>query len=162
MNFSGWQKQKIETLADYQDSLAYLYTLYSKKFPAYQHFWLKLAVPKIRYSDWLRSCIGKISKGSYHYNMMRFTIETVLTGLDYLQELIRNARSIKFTQGEAVALALGIESGFIASKFYEIVDQSTDELTRLIGQFKAEKMDCMKKLRDFNTPEMESYLHEHR
>ncbi len=160
MNFSGWQKQKIETLAEYQDMLAYLYTLYSKKFPADKHFWLKLAVPKVRYADWLRSCIGKIAEGSFHYNMMRFTIETVLTGLDFLQELIRNARSIRFTREEAVVLALGIESGFIASKFYEIVEQSTDELIRVIGQFKAEKMDGMKKLRNFITPEMESRMHQ--
>jgi hypothetical protein len=152
MNLSGWQKQKIGILADYQDMLSFLYTLYSEKFPAYQDFWLNLALPKLRYADWLRSCTQKIIDSVYNYNMMRFTNETILTGLDYLQMLVRNARSEKFTQGEAVALAFVIESGMIASKFYEIVDsKSNDELSIIVAEFKTEKIEKLRLLKDFNS-----------
>lgn len=153
MKLSSWQKQKIVTLADYQDALVFLYTLYSEKFPAYQKFWLDLALTNLRYSDWLRSCERKITEGIYHYNMMRFTNESVLTGLDYLQVLIRNARSLDFSQNEAVALAFAIESGFIASKFYEIVDNTGDELMDITTEFKAEKLENLRKLRTFNSIE---------
>jgi hypothetical protein len=83
---------------------------------------------------------------------MRFTNETRLTGLDYLQMLVRNARSEKFTQGEAVALAFVIESGMIASKFYEIVDsKSNDELSIIVAEFKTEKIEKLRLLKDFNS-----------
>jgi hypothetical protein len=151
MQISGWQKQKINILADYQDALAFLYTLYSEKFPAHQDFWLGLALPKLRYADWIRSCTKKIIDGCYRYNMMRFTNEAVLAGNDYLQILIRNARMGDLEQSEAVALAFALESGCIASKFYEIVDQAHCELVDLTGEFKSEKVQNLRKLRHFNS-----------
>lgn len=151
MQLSGWQKQKIRILADYQDDLAFLYTLYSEKFPAHRDFWLDLALPKLKYADWLRSCIQKIIDGCYKYSMMRFTNETILSGIDYLQMLILNTRSIDFKQKNALALAFSLESGFIASKFYEIIDQPQDELVNIIAEFKAEKIQNLRKLRIFNS-----------
>lgn len=151
MNLSGWQKQKIGILADYQDMLSFLYTIYSEKFPAYQDFWLGLALPKLRYADWLRSCVDKIIEGAYRYNMMRFANETILTGLDYLQMLVRNARAEKFSQEEAVALAFYVESCMIAAKFYEIINPDNEELSALIKEFKSEKNEKLMLLKNFNS-----------
>lgn len=150
MKLSSWQKQKLIALADYQDTLAFLYTVFSERLPAFQTFWLDMAVPKLKYADWIRSCSRKIEEGVYQYNMLRFKIESVMSGLDYLQASIRNARSGKVTQRDAVALAMALESGIITSRFYEIVDVGDIELLKLVEEFKSERIKGLGKLRNFS------------
>jgi len=138
MVLSNWQKQKINLMADYQESLSELYTYYSVKFPAHQDFWLDLALPKLRYADWLRLCLSKIEAGAYRYNMMRFAVETVRSGLGYLKAQTRNIWHADISHADALAMALSIETGLISSRFYEIVNPLENEAGDIVGGFKME------------------------
>lgn len=148
MLLSNWQKQKINLLADYQDSLSELYTYYSVKFPDYQDFWLDLALPKLRYADWLRLCLSKIEAGAYRYNMMRFTVESVKSGLDYLKAQVRNIWHVDISHSDALAMALSIESGLISSRFYEIVDPLERGADDIVDGFKMEMRDHVRMIRE--------------
>lgn len=149
MMLSSWQKQKINLMADYQESLSELYTYYSVKFPDYQDFWLDLALPKLRYADWLRLCLSKIEAGAYRYNMMRFTVETVRSGLDYLKAQVRNIWHVDISHADALSLTLSIETGLISSRFYEIVDPLERGADDIVNGFKMEMRDQVRTIRGF-------------
>ncbi|MBN1196378.1 MAG: hypothetical protein JXA62_03140 [Candidatus Aminicenantes bacterium] len=149
MVLSNWQKQKINLMADYQESLSELYTYFSVKFPAHQDFWLDLALPKLRYADWLRLCLSKIEAGAYRYNMMRFTVETVRSGLDYLKAQIRNIWHVDISHADALGMALSIETGLISSRFYEIVDPLEKGADDIVSGFKMEMRDHVRMIHGF-------------
>lgn len=150
MIISSWQVKKIELLAEYMDTLGHLYTIYSEKFPEYQDFWLNLALDNIKYADWIHSVNYYILNDTYKYNMMRFYIESVITGLRYLKTNIINAENKNVYMNEAVALSIGLESGVIALKFFEIVDQNSEELRILFNEFRSEKRENLKKLQKYS------------
>ena len=153
MKISDWQIKKIERLAEYQESLADLYALLGERFPGLQSQFLTQAINNIGYGDWLRSVPEKILSGQYGYKIMRFKIESVVTGLNYLRGQFTSISQREFNQRLAVGLLKGIESGDIASKFFEIVyaeNEFCDELQRVKERIKSEKREALKTLQSFN------------
>jgi len=159
MALSSWQKEKINMLAEYQESLSELYTYYSERYPEQQEFWLDLALPKLRYADWLRLCLRKIEDGKYRYNMMRFKIESIRTGLEYIRKQIRDVWYLEISFPTALAMALSVETGLIASRFYEIVDPPADDALGIVNGFKTEMRDRLLMIRRAMIVQSHSRVH---
>ncbi len=152
MDITDWQKKKIETIAEYQETIADIYTILSEKFPALQIQLLSIALRNIRYGDWLRSLTPKIIRGDYQYVMMRFKIESVSTGLNYLRQIFSMIHSDDIGQKKAIGIIKSVEMGDIAMKFYEIVNADNDyanELEKMKNIIKNEKMNSLQTLNKF-------------
>ena len=147
MSLSSWQIHKIETLVSYKETLADLYASYSEIFPDYQYFFLTMAVQNVRQADWLRSCIDNIKKGTYQYDRLRFKIEAVKTGLNYIKTQLESTKEKTPTLKGAVSIALAIETSLISNKFFEIIEPTTSDLEIIFNYFRSEQQDNVNKLR---------------
>jgi len=152
MKLSDWQKLKIENLAEYQETMADIYTILSERIPDKQGQLLSMAVKNLRYGDWLRSLTNKILNGDYQYEMMRFKIESISTGLNYLRGLFDTIYSNQMDSNQAIGVLKSVETGDIAHKFYEIINvekSESQELAAMVEAIKSEKRDSRKTLNHF-------------
>lgn len=162
MNISDWQKQKIEILAQYQEILADIYTLLSEKIPGCNSLFLNIAIKNLKYSYWLRSVPEKILKGQYEYEMLRFKIESVTTGINYLIGQFHNIKKNNISASHAIGILKGIESGDMAKKFHEIVFSTNEfsrELEDLKNKINSEKIDTLRSLQSVVISSYENSLH---
>ena len=162
MNLSDWQIKKIETLAQYQETIADLYTLIGEKIPRYNIILLPIAVKNLNYANWLRSLPEKILKGEYEYEIMRFKIESVFTALNYLKGEFKSIRENNISINSALGILKGVESSDLACKFYEIVfqeDNESSELENLKNDFKLEKIDTLHSLKEITYKKVVNQLH---
>ena len=152
MEISNWQKKKIEVMADYQEAIADLYALFSAKIPEFQYQFLSMAMKNINYANWLRSVPDRIGDGYYRYGMMRFRIEPVMNGLEYIRKQFEGIESRQISPNQALGILNSIESGDIALKFYEIVHREAEcdgDLDKTQKKFRDEKRESLQVLRNF-------------
>ncbi len=149
MDLSDWQRQKIEILAQYQETLADIYTLLGERIPRCESLFLNIAMKNLKYGDWIRSVPGKIVSGEYEYEMLRFKIESITTGINYLIGQFKSLSDNNISTNQAVGILKAIESGDIARKFHEIVftsDEYARELDKIKNEFKSEKIATFRSL----------------
>ena len=146
MKISEWQKRKIELMAEYFDFLGFLYLIYYEKFPEYRALWEEMINHAINNAEWLKASIKKIEENDYYYDLSRFKIESIKSGLGYLKDIIDKHSDSDVTLKEALSTSLGFENGIIALKFTEIVKAKDPEFSNCINDLKNENKKFMKKL----------------
>lgn len=116
----------IDTLRNFELTMALLYDTYAGKFRSGRHRWLSLAEAKRMHARWL----GEL-KAYHRYEIVSFyetriIIQTINQSIEYLHDQIDRARSSKnMGLREAVLIALRMENTILDNSFLRIFSLHT-------------------------------------
>lgn len=119
-------QKKITALMVRQKLLvAQLYDIFSDTFPKYATFWHELAKEEKKHATWIKKLCQAEEKCMVTFNEGKIRTYTMNTYIDYMENIIKQAKNGKFDMKMAAAITLHIEMSLIEKNFithFQIID----------------------------------------
>ena len=121
----------VNILAEHEEAIGRLYTVYAEKFPAFKDFWLKLSGEESQHADWIRRIHNRIQDGSGHLNEKKFPLEVVNNSFHYIEQMVEKARNEVLDLIDALSTALYMEEALLEQKYFEVFVGDCAEITQV-------------------------------
>jgi len=109
----------IDTLIKYELAVSSLYEAFSANLPEMRSFWSQLVIEEKAHAEVLQKLAEKSLSNQVMINKGRFTIQAVLTSLEYVKKT-RDSVSGETTPRQALSIALGIENSIIEHNAFDV------------------------------------------
>ncbi len=120
--------QAIEGLVRIEETLAKIYRLFAKRFPANRDLWSRMAEEEGIHAKWIHDLYGQVEEGSVRLGEDGFRVEGIQLFLDYAEERFKEAQEGKLPFLHALDIALDLESALLERKFYQIFEADSEAL----------------------------------
>ena len=144
-NAAGALPEALALLAENERALKSLYEEYARQLPAQNGFWLGMAAEEARHAEWIEDLGDAPQLGSSI--RARFTIESILTFTDYVNEQQAFAGQ-GTTTAAALSTAYYIETALIERRFFEQLPQRSPEVARVLASLRRETEQHVRKVKD--------------
>ena len=147
--------QAIDALVKIEETMAEIYRLFAKRFPANRDLWSRLAEEEVDHAGWIRDLYGRVEEGTVFLSEEGFRLEGIQRFLRYAEDQLKEAQREKLPFLRALDMALDLESALLERKFYKMfeadsealaqafedMDRQIQEHTRRIGKALAHEQD---------------------
>lgn len=133
MEQSLTEAQAVEILAECEEALSVLYTLYAGQHPDYSAFWSGLAHEEQAHKTWARALAEKVQECEVTFREGHYSPEAYQTFFTYINERIRDARKQQVALFAALSVAVDIESTIVEKSYYEVFIGESEEGQRLLN-----------------------------
>ena len=137
MNNTDKKNEMIELLAENEESIARLYTAYSRKFPDYREFWREIAEEEKKHSRWMRS-LQAYTDDILSFNEGRIKPELMRISLTYLENKLKEAATEEMTIADALTIALELETNMIERNYFKLFHGDSDELKSIFQNLESD------------------------
>lgn len=120
--------QPIDALVKIEETLAEIYRLFAKRFPAHRELWSRLAEDELDHAGWIRDLYGRVEGGTVSLKEEGFRLEGIQDFLQYAQERLKEAHEEKLPFMHALDMALDLESSLLERKFYQIFEADSEAI----------------------------------
>jgi len=124
--------ENINALAEHEDAIGNLYSLYSLQFADYRDFWAELASDKRKHAGWVRMLLGGIYAGDIIFKTDRFGLDEINASVVFVHVQIDFAHRNEVSLMQAFATAVGLEETAIEKGFFNIFEGDAPELQHLL------------------------------
>lgn len=119
----------LEMLAENEEAVAALYRAYAEKFPQHHDFWTQLADEEIYHSRLVQK-MWKAGSDTVSIREDRFDISLLQISLAYLEEKLKQAKNEPISIGNALSIALDIETGMLERGFFTVFEGTSAQFKR--------------------------------
>ena len=120
----------LNELAELEESIGRLYEAYATLFPDYRQFWSGLVDEEKQHAVWVREFRAFVEKGAVKFNENRFNVFAIQAYIKYLKEELEKATGR--TLVNALAIASYIEESLMEQKYFEVIDDDSEELKQTL------------------------------
>ena len=120
--------ESINALAEHEEAIGNLYSLYSLQFGDYQDFWAELAADKRKHAGWVRMLRGGIYAGDIVFKSDRFGIDEINQSIIFVRIQVDFAHRNEVSLMQAFATAVGLEETALEKGFFNIFEGDAPEL----------------------------------
>ncbi len=136
-----------EVLADHEMAVGRLYRAHSERLGEHREFWLRLAGEEVDHASWLHSLFPLIKEGTLGLVAGRFPTAAIRTSLDYVEKRIADASGGALTLVTAVSVATDLEDAMIEKRFFDVVDDDSPELRRVLARLAASTREHLERVK---------------
>lgn len=127
----------IEKLAEHEETISKLYSLYSQRFTQQVELWGTLAWEELEHAKKIRELGEAIGKNQCSFNASAFNPKALEASLNYIRQQIEAVRTGKeLTLINALSIALSIEKSIIDGKVFEAFTGFSDNTRTLIRELR--------------------------
>ncbi len=132
------QVRLLELLAEHETEIARLYEAYAAALPDHRRLWKDLSDDEASHADWIRSLIPHVEDGSLGLREGRFAAAAVETSLRYVRGRVAETSVEPPEFLKALVIALDVEDAMLERQFFDVADDDTPELRRVLNSLKSE------------------------
>lgn len=110
----------IDSIRNFELTVALLYETFSRIFPPAQEKWLSFADEERIHAKWLAELKQHHNNELISFNETKITIHSINVFIEFLQEQIDRARNDKLDLKEAILIALGIENAILEKSLVKL------------------------------------------
>lgn len=119
-------------LAEHEQAIADLYTLFADTFPKAESFWLALAREETGHVKVLLKLEEKQENGQWAFKRPAFTTATIVESLERLADKMETTRKQGISMWEALGLAVAIETDLAEGHYFDVLDHDTAGMMKTI------------------------------
>ncbi len=138
----------IEMLAQHEESIGQLYSIYARRFPEHYDFWATMAQEEMNHAGMLRGLVSNIEEDSADFNPNRFRSKTVEASIEYIHDETVRAREQDMELINALSITLQIEQAMIEKKYFEVVEGISTNVKHLLLTLTAETEEHIRRVRE--------------
>jgi len=136
----------LQRLAQNEESIAELYSIFADKFPRHRDFWSGLAGEEIQHARWIHK-LGARQGSSVTIDATRFDDNVFAISVQYLEETIKTAKETKQTFKEALTVSLDIETGMLERGYFTAFKGDDSELIEILEHLRSKTEKHTNKIR---------------
>lgn len=122
MTSQNTQIEALEALAQNEEILSKLYSVFQERFPRFKDFWEDLVKDELTHAELVRELIPLLKKGDLFFETDRFNKDAIQEFSKYVAEEIENVSKEKIPLKEALSIALNAEESLIEKGYFEVFE----------------------------------------
>ncbi len=120
-------------LAQNEETLGKLYSVYADKFPDYREFWLEIGKDESKHRATIRQLQDEVEKGRLTIKPYRFNVTAIKHQIQHVEDEIKKAALISYSVTNALSAALNFETSLLEFKYFEVFDTFSPEIQNKIA-----------------------------
>lgn len=128
----------IGMMAAHETAIARLYETYAAKIPQLREFFGELAEKEVEHARTITDFVARVKAGSVRVNPRRFSTQSILASLDYLEEHQKKAEAGAINGIIALSTCVDLEDALIEKKFFEIFESDAPEVKQFLQKLSVE------------------------
>jgi len=113
-------EELIHLLQQYELSIAVLYETFSSILPSTKNAWVTFAKEERLHAKWINTLHAHLKNERISFEQTKFTVQSVKTAIDYVEDQIDQAIKAKPDINKAVNIAINIEKSLLESAFFRV------------------------------------------
>ncbi len=135
-------------LAENEETIAQLYSLFADKFPEFQLFWSELVKEETKHAAWIKRLYTEAEKGRLVIKPYRFNLTAVQNQVKHIEDEIARAKIKGYSIINALSAALNLETSLLEFKYFEVFDSFSPEMKHRFSEIAEETKNHLTKVRD--------------
>lgn len=150
MNLDSNQRELLELFVKQELLISKLYTLFSKRYPRYEGFWVEMSNEEHQHAKLVMRIAESDTKNEINFLPVELRSNNLSSSVIFIQGIISEFKSnIDYPIAQAVSMALLIEKGLWEKKIFQSFEGDSCEARRILDILNLEQEIHIKKLNRF-------------
>ncbi len=128
---AGTTDKLLEFVEKFEQRLSDLYSIFAKRFPRYEDFWLGLAHEESVHAKWVRAVAEHVKQKSVVLNVDSAIESAILKEVKEVEDLIARHESVAENVDQAFEISLRFELSVVENRFYDYLKSLDADVQRL-------------------------------